>query len=76
MQSESESLAKGDAEQHQPGVSEMAEKPQSEGISKTAEHQQVQSETETQVKNSSVVDPKLVELGKALEKQATKPKLE
>ena len=34
----------------------------------------VQNETETQVKNSSVVDPKLVELGKALESQATKTK--
>ena len=66
MQSEQETLASSEAEKPMSSPA-AAEKPPSEGISKTAEHQQVQSETATKVKNSSVVDPKLIELGKALE---------
>ena len=66
MQSEQENLASSEAEKPMSSTA-TAEKPPSEGISKTAEHQQVQNETATEVKNSSVVDPKLIELGKALE---------
>ena len=73
MQSVQENLASGE-DGKQPSSPKLAEKPSSEGISKTAEHQLVQSETVTEVKNSSVVDPKLIELGKALESQATKTK--
>ena len=73
MMSEQKNLASGEAGQ-QLSSPTLAEKPPSEGISKTAEYQQVQNKTATQVENSSVVDLKLVELSKALESQATKTK--